>query len=195
MTEKDEKSKADEEEAEQAESEESSEEEEELSAEQLKAQLADQKKHIAKLNRESAERRKKLEEFEKAEEKRKQAEMSEAEKATAHAKELETQLATLQQQNRTLTLQRDFEAQVRDANLTFKNAKAAKDAFKALVEDVLEDSDTEVTEAHIKQLVKDRDYLFGKAETTSTGNDGSKKGKTNQATITKEAVANKKFDL
>lgn len=195
MTKEEAESKAEEEQAEQTESEENSEEEEELSAEQLKAQLAEQKKHIAKLNRESADRRKKLEEFEKAEEKRKQAEMSEAEKANARVKDLETQNQALEQQLRTLTLQRDFEAQVRDASLTFKNSKAAKDAFKALVEDVLEDGDTEVTEAHIKQLVKDRDYLFGKTETPSGGNDGSKKGKTSQAAVTKEAVAGKKFDL
>lgn len=194
------KRKADEEEAKRkaAESEEESseDEEKELSVEQLKAQLDEQKKHIKKLNSESAERRKKLEEFEKAEEKRKQAEMSEVEKANARSKELETQLTTLQQQNRTLALQRDFEARVRDASLTFKNSKAAKDAFKALVEEVLEDGDTEVTDDHIKQLMKDRDYLFGKAETSgSTGNDGGKKGKANQAVASKELIAAKKFDL
>jgi uncharacterized protein (UPF0216 family) len=195
MTEKDSERKADEEEAEQTESEESSEEEEELSAEQLQAKLDEQKKHIARLNRESAERRKKLEEFEKAEEKRKQAEMSEAEKANARVKELETANQTLEQQIRTLTLQRDFEAQVRDANLTFRNSKAAKIAFKALVEDVMEEGETEVSEAHIKQLVKDLDYLFGKPETTTTGNDGSKKGKNNSAVASKETIAKKRFDL
>ena len=173
----------------------SDEEEDELSVEELKAQLAEQKKHIKSLNKESADRRKKLEEFEKKENERKEAELSEIEKANKRAQELEAHNATLAQQNKTLTLQRDFEARVRDANLTFKNSKAAKDAFKALVEDVLEEGDTEVTEEHVKQLLKERDYYFGKPDESTINNDGSKKGKNNPAVVTKEARAKKKFSL
>jgi len=173
--------------------EESSEEEEELSVEQLKAQLAEKDKHIKSLNKESAERRKKLEDFEKAETERKQAELTEVEKATARAKQLEDEKATLARENQTLKLQRDFESKVRDANLQFKNSHAAKDAFHALVE--LMDEDTEVTDDHIKQLLKERDYLFGKSENPNLGNDAGKKGKANSKIVTKEAIAEKKFDL
>ena len=183
------KRKADEEEAKRkaAESEETSDEDqEELTAEQLKAKLAEQQKHIRALNKESAERRKKLEEFEKAEAERKQAELTEVEKATARAKALEEERAQLAKENQTLKLQRDFEARVRDASLSFRNSHAAKDAFHALVE-ILGD-ETEVTEEHIKQLVRERDYLFGKAEQTVTGNDGTRKGKANESVLTQEKI-------
>jgi chromosome segregation ATPase len=51
--------------------------------EQLKARLTEAEKRIKELNRESAERRKKLEAFELAEAKRKEAEMTETEKLKA----------------------------------------------------------------------------------------------------------------
>lgn len=167
-------------------------EEEELTVDELKAQLAEKKKHIAKLNRESAERRKKLDEFEKTEQERKQAELTEVEKAQKRAKDLEDEKQVLARENQTLKLRQSFESQVRDASLTFKNSKAAKDAFNALVEEILEDGDTEVTGDHIKQLVKERDYLFGKPDPNTINNDGSKKGKTNSAVVTEEKVAEKK---
>lgn len=193
------KRKAEEEEAKRkaAESEEESSEdtEEELTVEQLKAKLAENQKHIKSLNKESADRRKKLEEYEKAEQERKQSEMSEKEKAEARAKELEIKNQELAQQNRTLALQRDFEAKVRDASLVFRNSKAAKDAFKALVEEVLEDGDTDVTEDHIKLLLKERDYLFGKPDESTINNDGSKKGKSSSTIVNEEKVAEKKSKI
>lgn len=192
------KRKADEEEAKRkaAESEEeSSYDEKELTVDELKAQLEESRKHIKKLNGESAERRKKLDEFEKAEEERKQADLSEKEKAEARALKLEEEKQALARENQTLKLRQSFEAKVRDANLQFKNSLAAKDAFNALIEEVLEEDESEVTEDHIKQLVKERDYLFGKPDPNSINNDGSKKGKSNEAIITKEAIAAKKKSL
>jgi hypothetical protein len=189
------KRKADEEEAKRkaAESEEdagASEDEEELTVEQLKAQLAEKEKHIKSLNKESAERRKKLDEFEKAEQERKQAELTEVEKAQARAKQLEDEKAALAKENQTLKLQREFEGKVRDAKLEFRNPLAAKDAFQALVE--LMGDETEVTDDHIKRLTKERDYYFGKADTTVHNNDGGQKGKGNKAITSQELVAAKK---
>lgn len=194
--EEDAKRKADEEEAKRkaAESEEdagASEEEEELTVEQLKAQLAEKDKHIKSLNRESADRRKKLDEFEKAEQERKQAELTEVEKAQARAKQLEDEKAALARENQTLKLQREFEGKVRDAKLEFRNPLAAQDAFKALVE-LMDEGETEVTDDHIKKLVKERDYYFGKADITVHNNDGGPKGKGNQSITTQELVAKKK---
>lgn len=190
------KRKAEEEEAERkaAESEEESseDEEKELSVDQLKAQLAEKDKHIKSLNKESAERRKKLDEFEKAEQERKQAEMTEVEKAQTRAKQLEDEKAALAKENQTLKLQRDFESKVRDANLQFKNSHAAKDAFNALVE--IMGDETDMTDDHIKLLTKERDYLFGKADQAVHNNDGSAKGKSNKAIVTNEKVAEKRKD-
>lgn len=186
------KRKADEEEAKRnaASEEESSDDETELTAEQLKVQLLESRKRIKDLNHESAERRKKLEAFEAAEAKRKQAEMTEVEKANAKAHAAEEEKTRLAKENQTLKLQRDFENKVRDAKLEFRNSLAAKDAFHGLVEILGED--TEVTDDHIKQLVKDRDYLFGKSDTTVINNDGDKKGKNNQAITSQDAIAAKK---
>lgn len=189
------KRKADEEEAKRkaAESDEESsdDEDEELTVEQLQAKLAEKDKHIKALNKESADRRKKLEEFEKAEAERKQAEMTEVEKANARAKQLEDEKAALAKEAQTLKLQRQFESKVRDAKLEFRNTLAAEDAFKALV-DLMGEGETEVTDDHIKRLTKERDYYFGKADTTPPGNDGGKKGKANKAITTNDAVAAKK---
>lgn len=171
--------------------EENSEEEEELTVEQLKAQLAEKDKHIKSLNKESADRRKKLEEFEKAEAERRQAELTEVEKAQARAKQIEEEKVALAKENQTLKLQRAFESKLRDAKLEFRNPLAAEDAFKALVE-LMDEGETEVTDDHIKRLVKERDYYFGKADPTVHNNDAGNKGKGNTAITTKEAVAAKK---
>lgn len=187
------KRKADEEEAKRkaAESEEeNSEDEEELTAEQLKAQLAAKEKRITELNHESAERRKKLEAFEKAEAERKQTEMTEVEKANAKLTAAEEEKDRLAKENKTLKLQRAFEDKVRDAELEFKNSLAAKDAFSAVVE--LLGDETEITDDHIKTLVKDRDYLFGKADVSNLNNDAGKKGKGNTNILTQEQIAKKK---
>ncbi len=192
------KRKAEEEEARRraAESEEESsdDDEEELTVDQLKAKVADQQKHIKTLNRESAERRKKLEELEKAETERKQAELTEVEKATQRATKAENERLALAKENRDLKLQRDLEGKVRDAKLQFKNTHAANDAFRALQE-ILDDDETEVTDDHIKQLVKEREYLFGTPDPSTINSDGSKKGKSNGAGLTKEAVAAKRKSL
>ena len=188
------KRKADEEKAQRegAESEEeSSEDEEELTVELLQAKLAEQQKHIKNLNKESADRRKKLDEFEKQEQDRKQAELTEVEKVKQRADQLEQEKKTLAMENQTLKRQRDFEGLVRDAGLQFKNTLAAKDAFKALVE-ILGDDETEVTEEHIKQLVKERDYYFGKPDPSQINTDGSKKGKSNSTVTTQDAIAAKR---
>ncbi len=189
--------KADEEKAKRDETEseeESSEEEEELTVEQLKAKVAEQQKHIKNVNKESADRRKRLEEFEKAEKERKEAELTEVDKAKKRAADLEQEKLTLAKENQTLKRQRDFEGLVRDAKLQFKSSQAAKDAFRAL-EEILEDDETEVTADHVKQLVKEREYYFGTPDPNQINSDGGKKGKSNEAIITQEAIAKKKKSL
>lgn len=164
--------------------------EEEPGPDDLKAQLAESQKRIRELNRESAERRKKLEAFENAEAERKQAEMTEVEKANAKAKAAEEEQARLAKENQALKLQRAFEDKVRDAKLEFRNSLAAKDAFNALVE--LMGKDTEITDEHIKTLSKDRDYLFSKSDPNLQNNDASKKGRANSTILTQELVNQKR---
>lgn len=67
-------------------------------ADELQAELDKARKALKDANKEAAERRKKLEEYEQAEAKRKQAEMTEAERAQARIKELEAQAAEQAQQ-------------------------------------------------------------------------------------------------
>lgn len=162
----------------------------EPTVEELKAQLADSQKRIKELNHESAERRKKLDAFEKAEADRKTAEMSEMEKVNAKAKEIAEEKDRLARENRVLTLQRDFENKVRDAKLEFKNSLASQDAFRALLELIGEEN--EVTAEHVKVLAKEREYLFGKNETVTFSNDAVARGRQNTAALSQEQVARKK---
>jgi len=98
-----------------------------------------------------------------------------------------------EEEAKVLRLQRDFENKVRDAKLEFKNSLAAKDAFKAVVE--LLGDETEITDDHIKQLVKDRDFLFGKADPVNLNNDAGKKGKGNTNILTQEQIEKKKRSI
>lgn len=194
--EKEAKRKADEEEAARKakeSEEESSEDEQELTVDELKAKLADKEKRLKEVNHESAERRKKLEAFEKAEAERKQAEMTEVEKANAKAQAAEQEKERLAKENQTLKLQREFEVKVRDAKLEFRNSLAAKDAFGALVE--LLDGETEITDDHIKKLVKERDYYFGKPENNFQNNDARNKGKGDKNILTEEQRSKKRKSI
>ena len=120
--------------------------------------------------------------------------MTEVEKAQARVQQLENEKAALAKEAQTLKLQREFETRVRDAKLEFRNPLAAQDAFKALVE-LMDEDEIEVTDAHVKTLVRERDYYFGKVDQTAHGNDGSAKGKGNKAIATQEAVAEKRFRI
>lgn len=172
------------------EAEENSETDEEPTAEDLKAQLEEKEKHIKALNKESAERRKKLEAFEKAEAERKQAELTEVEKAEAKAKAAEADKLKLEQENKLLKMQGSFDSKVRALKLEFANETAAQDAFKALnVETVGED--LAGMEDAIKALIKERPYLFGK-ETERPITDGKQKGRSTQEALNADAIARKR---
>ncbi len=67
-----------------------------LSAEELKAKLAEAEAALKKANREAMERRKRLEEIESAETKRKEAELSETEKAAKRIAEAEKRAADME---------------------------------------------------------------------------------------------------
>ena len=167
--------------------------EEELTAEQLKAKLDESLNREKQLRAENKERRLKNEAFEKAEAERKQAELTEVEKANAKAKAAEEEKDRLAKENQTLKLQNSFVSKVRAMKLDFANELAAKDAFKAVVE--LLGDETELTDDHIKQLVKERDYYFGKADSNTQRNDASEKGKANQSILTQEAIDKKKRSI
>lgn len=176
------------------EEEESSESEEELTVEQLKAKLDEKEKHIKSLNKESAERRIKLEAFEKAEQERKQAELTEVQKAEAKAKAAEERQIALEAENKTLKLEGAFAAKVRAMKLDFANENAEKDAFQALdLEAVGEDYAG--LEDEIKRLVKERSYYFGKESQQQHNNDGSAKGKINVRAANEKVIATKKRSI
>ena len=169
----------------------SEDDEDELTIEEAKTKLAESQKRIKELNRESAERRKRLEAFEKAEEERKQSELNEVQKAEAKAKTAEEEKARLEAENKALKLRGAFTTKARVLKLEFVNEKAEEDAFKALDVESVGDDHAGMEEA-LKTLVKERPYYFGKADTTVLNNDAREKGKTNRATLTQEQIAAKK---
>jgi hypothetical protein len=84
---------------------------------------------------------------------------------------------------------------VRDAKLEFKNSHAAQDAFGAVLE-LMDDDETELTEDHVKQLVKEREYYFGKLETVNiNSNDSRNKGRSDKTITTQQAIATKRKSL
>jgi hypothetical protein len=164
----------------------------EPTVEELKAQIVEKNKHIKSLNNESAERRKKLEAFEKAEVDRKTAELSAIERVEKIAEGMKAEKAKLEQENKLLKLQGSFGVEVRKLKLEFVNEVAAQDAFKALDIELVGDDLSGMEEA-IKSLAKERSYLFGKSEQAQQTNDGARRSKGNtQDALNADAIAKKR---
>lgn len=161
----------------------------ELSIEELKQENARLQQQAENKVLEADRVHKKLQAFEKAEADRKTAALSEIDKEKEKVKAAEAERETLVKANRKLTLQRDIENKVRDAKLEFKSSLASQDAFHAL--EAMLGEDEEMTDEHIKTLVKERDYLFRKAESNVYSNDAGAKGKGSKG-LTKEQIALKK---
>lgn len=164
---------------------------EELTLDQAKAQIAEQKKKLSAANRESAERRKKLDALELAEKARKEAELTETQKIEARAKAAEEEKDRLAQENADLKLRGAFQSKTRALKLSFANEQAEADAFAALDRETVGEDQAGLEKA-IKALLSSRPYLFSKADNTQSISDGSSKGKTNAASVTAEALTQKK---
>lgn len=163
---------------------------EELTLEQAKARILEQDKKLKAANQEATSRRKKLEALELAEKARKEAELSETQKLEARAKTAEEEKDRLAQENKDLKLRTEFQSKARALKLFFVNDQAEKDAFAALDREEVGE-DLSGLEKAIKALLSSRPYFFSKADTQSI-NDGSSKGKKNDASLTAEAITQKK---
>jgi len=119
-------------------------------------------------NRESADRRKKLEVLEQAEAKRQKAEMTDLERAKATQGELETKYNQLVAQYDGLRLRQAFFDEVAKQGVAFASEQARADAYElAELASVIDGGEVQpeaVTKA-IKTLQKNRPYLFGQVVT------------------------------
>jgi len=148
----------------------------ELTVEQYRAQLAESQKRIKELNRESAERRKKLEAFEKAQAEKETADLSELEKAKRELDGLKPELEQLKAERRKLLLERQFEKAARELKLEFASERAQETAYKLLDTEALGEDMSGMVDA-VKALQKEHAYLFGKTVQPAPETDATQKGK------------------
>jgi hypothetical protein len=171
-------------------------EEEDLSPEDLKAELEETRKALRDTRREAKERRLALEALQKEKTEREEKELSEAEKLKKRAEEAEAKRLELEKENRDLKLRSSFDRKAQALKLSFANDTAAEDAYNALDPELVGDDLAGLEEA-IKKVIKDRPYLLGKAveERETPPRDGSLRGKSNQSTLTREAVEKKRGSI
>ena len=140
----------------------------------VRAELEDTRKALKKANREAADRRRKLEQYEKEDNERREAELSEIEKVTAKLeKAVEKQAAA--ESKLALKLQHDaFFGTASDGGLVWASEQARRDVVRLLDWD---DVDAESMPDLLKEIKADRPYLFksphlpeidGKKKTTVT---------------------------
>jgi hypothetical protein len=140
-------------------------------------------KALKKANRESAERRKKLDAFEKAEEERRQAEMSNTEKLEAKVAAMEARAKEAEALNDLRDKQDAFFAAAEAAKLVWASELARKDAVALLN---LGDLDDEEIAGAVKELKESRPYLF--AQATMHDIDATKRGKGTKEDTEEERV-------
>jgi predicted nucleic acid-binding Zn-ribbon protein len=162
-----------------------------VTLETLQTLIEEKEKHIRALNKESAERRRKLEAFEKEQADKQAAEMSDLEKEKKRSADLESQINDLMKQNHDLKTRQVFQSQARKMNVAFVNETARDDAFGFLDLDTVGD-DLSGMESAIKDLIKSRPYLFGSEETQRSQNDGGKKSSASLGQMTQQELINKK---
>jgi type IV secretory pathway VirB10-like protein len=137
--------------------------------EQLRAELAKAREALKATNRESAERRKRLEALEAAEKKRKTAEMSEVEQWQQKSADAEARLAAQELRLQAQALKHTVERQA--ATLGFINPEDAQRLaeLSGVAFDEEGQPDAKAIEAALKALAKSRPYLMKGAAQASGG--------------------------
>jgi phage/plasmid primase-like uncharacterized protein len=159
--------------------------------EQLKAQLEETKKQLSAVNRESADRRKKLEAYEKAKADQDKANMTEVERLKAEKAEADNKLKELEREKRTLILQGQFEKVAKSINVTFVDEQARTDAFGYVDLEKVEDDGKGLKE-QLQLINKTRPYLFKALEAPDT--DATSKGRGNSTLNEEEIIKRKRRD-
>jgi (p)ppGpp synthase/HD superfamily hydrolase len=116
--------------------------------------------------------------------------LSELEKAKKASEKAEADKKKLEEEVRTMRLERNFEKMVKTLELEFANPKAGETAFKLLNIETAGKDDEGMEEA-VKALAKDHSYLFSDAEPEQI-NDATRKGKGDQKNLKKETIESKR---
>lgn len=133
----------------------------ELTPEQLKAELDKVRKALAMANRESAERRKKLEQLEQAELKRKQAELTEAQRLEAQLHDAQARLKDLEAEHEELRARHLVERVA--TRLEFQDPADAYALLDLSQVDLDDESAAKSVEGALRSLVKAKPYLVRQA--------------------------------
>ena len=152
-------------------------------ADAIRAELENTRKALKRANREAADRRKTLEQYEQQEQERRDAELSELDKAKAALEKARTAQADAEARL-ARKLQHDaFFGATSEAGFTWASEQARRDAVK-LIEwaDVDGDDMAEL----VKQLKKDREYLFQQPRLPDV--DGKKRGNASPADADEDKV-------
>jgi len=123
----------------------------------INEELESLRKALKEANKESAARRKKLEEYEKAEETRKLAELSEIEKAKALLETEQAQRAKLEAELQKIQTEKDFSKATKVLQVEYANEAAETDALEHLTKAGVT---SETMESMLKQLSIDRPHWF-----------------------------------
>lgn len=133
--------------------------------EEVTAELEKVRKELQRVNRESAARRKRLEELEAAEQQRQQAQLTDLDRAKQDAEGWKQKYEALSGQLAGLRRQTAFYEAADGLGLAFANAQARRDAY-ALADfsdvDVAADGTVSGVEGVLKALQQTRPYLFSK---------------------------------
>jgi vacuolar-type H+-ATPase subunit I/STV1 len=145
-----------------------------LTVEEALAQLEELRKQLSAVNKESAGRRKKIEEIEAAEAKRKQAELSELEQLKAKLAEQEkARLAAESKANEALIR---HAVEMAAATMKFHNPEVAYHLLDLAEVSIGEDGKVAGVEDALKKLVKSNPYLVGNGTAAAPETDASKRG-------------------
>jgi hypothetical protein len=149
----------------------------------IQAERDDTRKALKKANREAAERRKAIEQFEKEKKERLEAELSDKEKLEARVTEMEARAKEAETRLELLQKQRAFMAAAEGAKLNWASEQARQDAV-ALI-DLAELDDDGMVDA-VTELKEKRPYLF--AQATMPDIDSKKRGKGTDKEEREEAI-------
>ena len=139
-------------------------------------------------NREAADRRKKLEAYEKAEADRLKAEMTEADRLKADLQAAQEKITAYETERQKAQAQAAFQKAVADSGLVFVSEKAAEDAFRL----VDTGTDAKPFKDQAKEMAAERAYYF-KPTTGAPDINATAKGKTsNGAAVAATEIINQK---
>jgi len=145
-----------------------------LTVEEVQAQLEELRKQLSAVNKESAGRRKKIEEIEAAEAKRKQAELSELDQLKAKLAEQEK--ARLEAEGKASEALIRHAVEMAAATMKFHNPEVAYHLLDLAEVSIGEDGKVAGVEDALKKLVKGNPYLVGNGTAAAPNTDASARG-------------------